>query len=148
MRTLSYLLGSGWWLAWYLPLWLAISPFVVMAVGLVRATPNEPMMLMENAFAVSAVGVAVLMLATVISGYLWTAGNHESGMSLYVRNIVLAGAAAFIVGLLLVFGAGFMAVTPKQPMTSRWAAQIVCLASAGLMLAFCLHATWRFRHRP
>jgi hypothetical protein len=147
VRTLSYLFGSGWWVAWYLPLWLAVSPFVVMTMGLTRALPDEPMMLMENAFAVSAVGLAVLMLGTVISGYFWTAGSQASGVGLYVRNIVLATAAAFIVGLLLVFGAGFMAVTPKQPMSSRWGAQIVCLASAGLMLAFCLHATWRFRHR-
>ena len=144
---MSYLFGSGWWVAWYLALWLAIGPFVVMAAGLTRATPDEPMMLMENAFAVSALGLAVLMLGTIISGYLWTAGNHAAGVWLYVRNVILAAIAACLVGLLLVFGAGFMAVTPKQPMSSRWAAQIVCLVSAGLMLAFCLHATWRFRRR-
>lgn len=144
---MSYLFGSGWWVAWYLPLWLSVGPFVAMAVGLTRAKPDEPMMLMENAFAVSAVGLVVLIIGTTVSGYFWTAGNHATGPWPYARNVILAAAAALLVGLLLVFGAGFMAVTPKQSMTSRWGAQIVCLLSAGLMLAFCLHATWRFRHR-
>lgn len=54
---------------------------------------------------------------------------------------------ALIVGFAFIFGATYYAVTPKQPMPHRWAAQIVCLASALGLVLLCLHATWRFRHR-
>jgi hypothetical protein len=106
----SYLLGGGWWTLWYALLWLAVTPFVVMTAALTRATPNEPMLAMENAFAVGSVGLFALMGATAISGY-------------------------------------FCAVTPRQPMLNRWAAQLLCLTSALLLVFFCVHATWRFRHR-
>ena len=109
---MSYLIGSGWWILWYGLLWLAVAPFVAMTAALARATPNDPVPPMENAFAVGSVGLFVL-----------------------------------IVGFAFIFGAGYYAVTPKLPMTNRWAAQLVCLASAGLLLWVCLHATWRFRHR-
>ncbi len=144
---MSYLLGSGWWVIWYALLWLSVTPFVVMAAALVRATPDEPMLVMETAFGVSAMGLIVLMAGTAISGYLWTAGGPAAGAWPYVRNVGAAAIAALVVGLFLVFGAGYYAVTPKLPMANRWAAQIICLASAALMLAFCLHAAWRFRHR-
>jgi hypothetical protein len=144
---MSYILGSGWWVIWYALLWLALTPFIVMTATLVRATPDEPMLAMETAFAIGAMGVMVLMAATAISGYLWSAGRVGAGVWPYVRNIAGAALAAFIIGLVFVFGASYYAVTPKLPMVNRWAAQIICLGSAGLMLAFCLHATWRFRHR-
>ena len=144
---MSYLFGSGWWVIWYALLWLAMAPLVVMAAALTRATPDEPMLAMETAFAISASGAVVLMAGTAISGYLWTAGGTTTGLWPYVRNVVGAALAALLIGLIFVFGAGYYAVTPKLPMVNRWVAQIVCLASAGLMLAFCLHATWRFRHR-
>jgi hypothetical protein len=58
---MSYLVGSGWWVLWYALLWLAATPFVAMAAALARATPNEPMLPMENAFAFGTVGLFVLM---------------------------------------------------------------------------------------
>lgn len=144
---MSYLLGSGWWVVWYALLWLALAPFVVMTALLARATPDEPMLAMETGFAFTALGVIVLMAATAISGYLWTAAGPAAGPWPYVRNVVGAALAALVVGLVFVFGAGYYAVTPKLPMANRWIAQVVCLLSAALLLAFCLHATWRFRHR-
>ena len=144
---MSYLIGSGWWILWYGLLWLAVAPFVAMTAALARATPNDPMLPMENAFAIGSVGLFVLMIGTAISGYLWTAGGPSSGAWLYARNIGGAVLLALIVGFAFIFGAGYYAVTPKLPMTNRWAAQLVCLASAGLLLWVCLHATWRFRHR-
>ena len=45
------------------------------------------------------------------------------------------------------FGAGYYAATPKLPMANRWAAQLICLTSAAALVFFCVHATWRFRHR-
>lgn len=144
---MSYVLGSGWWVIWYALLWLALLPFVIMAALLTRATPDEPMLAMETTFAVGPMGLVVLMAATAISGYLWTAGGPEASVWLYVRNIGGAAVAALIVGLIFVFGASYYAVTPKLPIVRRWVAQIVCVGSAALLLAFCLHATWRFRHR-
>ena len=144
---MSYLLGSGWWVLWYALLWLAVMPFVAMTALLTRATPDDPMLAMETAFAVGPMGLAVLMAGTAISGYLWTAGSAEASAWLYVRNIGGAAVAALGIGLIFVFGGSYYAVTPKLPMINRWVAQLVCLGSAALLLAFCLHATWRFRHR-
>ena len=144
---MSYLIGSGWWVIWYGLLWLAIAPYVVMTAQLTRATPNEPMLAMETAFAIGAVGLFVLMGATAISGYLWTAGGPASGGWPYVRNVGGAVLLALVVGFVFIFGAAYYAVTPGLPMVNRWAAQITCLASALLLLWICLHATWRFRHR-
>ena len=70
---MTYLLGSGWWVLWYSLLWLSLAPFVVMTAALARATPNDPMPAIETAFAVGTLGLAVLMGATAVSGYLWTA---------------------------------------------------------------------------
>jgi hypothetical protein len=144
---MSYLFGSGWWILWYAPLWLAVTPFAVMTAALTRATPNEPMMAMENAFAVGALGLFVLMGATAISGYFWTAGGSTTGDWPYVRNIGGAVVLAFVVGFAFIFGASYYAVTPGLPMVNRWAAQILCLTSALFLLFVCIHATWRFRHR-
>ena len=58
----SYLVGTGWWIVWYGILWLAVSPFVVMTVGLARATPNDSMPLMETSFAIGSVGLFALMI--------------------------------------------------------------------------------------
>ena len=144
---MNYLFGTGWWIIWYALLWLAVVPFAVMTAALTRATQNDPMMLMENTFGFCTLGLVILMGGTAISGYLWTAGTPAAAVWPYVRNIVGAVLAAVVVGLFLVFGAQYYAVTPKQPMLNRWAAQIICLASAILMLVFCLQATWRFRRR-
>jgi hypothetical protein len=144
---MNYLIGSGWWIIWYGLLWLAVVPYVVMAAALTRAIPNEPTMAMENAFAVSALSLFVLMGATAISGYLWTAGGPSNGAWPYVRNIGIAVLLALIVGFAFIFTAGYYAVLPKSPMVNRWGAQILCLASALFLLWVCLHATWRFRHR-
>jgi hypothetical protein len=144
---MSYLFGSGWWVIWYGLLWLSLVPYIVMTAALTRATPNDSMLAMEYAFAASAVGLFVLMGATVISGYLWTAGGSSGGAWPYMRNIGIAMLVAVVVGFAFIFGAGFYAVTPKQPMMNRWAAQLLCLASASFLLWVCLHATWRFRHR-
>ena len=144
---MSYLIGSGWWVLWYGLLWLSLAPFVVMTAALTRASPNEPMMVMETTFGVSAVSLFVLMGATVISGYFWTAGGSASGAWLYVRNIGAAALLALVVGFALIFGAGYYAVLPKSPMANRWAAQLVCLTSAAALVFFCIHATCRFRHR-
>ena len=144
---MSYLVGTGWWVLWYGVLWLSLMPFVAMTAALARATPNDPMPAMETAFAVGSVGLFVLMVATAISGFLWTAGGSSSGAWPYVRNIGGAVLLALIVGFAFIFGAGYYAVTPKQPMPNRWAAQLICLGSAMLLLVLCLHATWRFRHR-
>lgn len=144
---MSYFIGSGWWTLWYGLLWLAVAPFVVMTAALARATPNETALQMETAFAVGSLGLAVLMGATAISGYFWTAGGSPNGVWPYVRNIAIAALVALVVGLALIFATGFYAVRPKEPMTSRWAAQLVCVGSALALLFFSLHATWRFRHR-
>lgn len=144
---MSYLIGSGWWVPWYALLWLAIAPFMAMTAALARATPSDPMPAMETAFAVGTLGLFVLIGATTISAYFWTASNAPTGAWPYVRNIGGALLAGLLVSLALVFAAGYYAVTPKQPMANRWAAQILCLASAAMLLLFCLHATWRFRHR-
>ena len=144
---MSYLLGSGWWIVWNLLVLLAVVPYVVMTAALTRASPNDPMMTMENAFGVGTLGVMILMGATAISGYLWTAGGTSHGAWPYARNIGGAILLAFIVGFVGVFGAAYMAVTPRQPMMHRWAAQVVCLASALFLAWFCVHAAWRFRHR-
>jgi hypothetical protein len=143
----SYLLGGGWWTLWYTLLWLAVTPFVAMTAALTRATPNEPMLAMENAFAVGSVGLFVLMGATAISGYFWTAGGSTTGAWPYVRNVGGAVVLALVVGFALIFGASYYAVTPRQPMLNRWAAQLLCLTSALFLVFFCVHATWRFRHR-
>ena len=144
---MRYLFGSGWWVLWHAVLWLAVTPFVVMTAALTRASPNDPMEAMELAFAVSSLGLFVLVVATAISGYFWTAGGSATGVWPYVRNIGGAALVALVVGLAFIFGAGYYAVTPKQPMVNRWAAQLVCLGSALALLFFSLHATWRFRHR-
>jgi hypothetical protein len=143
----SYLLGGGWWTLWYALLWLAVTPFVAMTAALTRATPNEPMLAMENAFAVGSVGLFVLMGATAISGYFWTAGGSTTGAWPYVRNVGGAAVLALVVGFALIFGASYYAVTPRQPMLNRWAAQLLCLTSALFLVFFCIHAAWRFRHR-
>jgi hypothetical protein len=144
---MNYLFGSGWWMIWYALLWLALVPFIVMTAALTRAAPDAPMLVMETTFGVSTLGLIVLMAGTAISGYLWTAGGPAVGAWPYVRNIGGAVLVAIVVGLFFIFGAGFYAVTPNKAMMNRWFAQIISLASAGLLLAFCLHATWRFRHR-
>lgn len=144
---MSYLFGSGWWIVWNVLLWLAVVPYVVMTAALTRATPNDPMLTMETAFAIGTVGLVVLMGATAISGYLWTAAGPPPGAWPWVRNIGGAILLALIAGFVGVFGAGYMAVTPKQPMGSRWAAQLVCLGSTLFLAWFCIHAAWRFRHR-
>jgi len=143
----SYLLGGGWWLLWYGTLWLSLAPFVAMTVALGRAPPNEPMPAMESAFALSTMGLFVLMTATAISGGLWTAAGSSSGAWPYARNVAGAIVLALAVGFAFIFGAGYYAVTPKQPMTNRWIAQIICLGSAVFLFFLCIHATWRFRHR-
>ena len=142
-----YLLGSGWWVIWYLLLWLALVPFVVMAAALTRATPDDPMLLMENAFAISSLGLVVLMAGTVIASFLWTASGPTKTAWIWIRNVGGAALATVVIGLFFIFFAGYYAVTPKLPMMNRWAAQIISLGSAALLLAFCLHATWRFRYR-
>ena len=144
---MRYLFGSGWWILWYSALWLSLAPFVAMTAALTRAAPNEPTPALETAFAVSTVGLFVLMGATAISGYLWTAGGSPSGAWPYLRNIAGAALLAFLIGMAFIFGAGYYAVTPKQPMINRWFAQLLCLGSAVGLLLFCVHATWRFRHR-
>ena len=105
------------------------------------------MPLMETSFAIGAVGLFVLMFATALSGYFWTAGGSTQGLWPYVRNIGGAVLIALIVGFAFIFGAAYYAVTPKQPMLNRWAAQLICLVSALGLVFLCLHATWRFRHR-
>ncbi len=144
---MSYLFGSGWWIVWNTLLWLAVMPYVVMTAALTRATPNDPMLTMETAFGIGAVGLFILMGATAISGYLWTAGGTSTGAWHLIRNLGGAVLLALLVGFVGIFGAAYMAVTPKQPMTNRWAAQLVCLASALFLAWFCIHAAWRFRHR-
>jgi hypothetical protein len=144
---MSYVLGSGWWVIWYALLWLALVPFVVSAAALTRATPDEPMLLMENAFAISSLGLVVLMAGTVISSFLWTVTSPTRSAWIYIRNVGGGALAAVVIGLFFIFFAGYYAVTPKLPMMNRWAAQILSLGSAVLLLVFCLHATWRFRHR-
>lgn len=144
---MSYFLGTGWWIVWYGVLWLGVTPFVVMTAALTRAAPNDPMPLMETSFAIGTVGLFVLMFATAISGYFWTVSGPAQGAWPYIRNIGGAIALALIVGFVSIFGAAYYAVTPKLPMPNRWAAQLLCLASALGLLFFCLHATWRFRHR-
>jgi hypothetical protein len=143
----SYLIGTGWWILWYGTLWLAVAPFVVMTAMLTRATPNEPMELMEKSFAIGSVGLFVLMTGTAISGILWTVGGSAQGAWPYVRNVGVAILVALIVGFAFIFAAGFYAVVRENPMPNRWAAQLICLASALGLLFLCLHATWRFRHR-
>jgi hypothetical protein len=143
----SYLIGSGWWVLWYGLLWLALVPFVVMTVALARATPNETVSAMETAFAIGAVSVVVLAGATTVSGFFWTAAGPSSGAWPYLRNIGAALVGGTLAGLLFIFGAGYYAVVPQNPIVNRWAAQLACVASAAALLAFCLHATWRFRHR-
>jgi hypothetical protein len=143
----SYLIGSGWWVLWYAPLWLAVTPFAFMTAALARATPNEPTLEMETAFAVGSVGLFVLMIATAISGFFWTAGGPDTGAWPYVRNVGGAVLLALVVGFAFIFGASYYAVTPGLPMLNRWAAQILSLASALALLFFCVHAAWRFRHR-
>lgn len=144
---MSYLFGSGWWIVWNVLLWLAVAPFAVMTAALTRASPNDPMLTMETAFGVGTLGLMVLMGATAVSGYLWTAGGPSQGAWPYLRNIAGALLAALLIGFVGVFGAAYMAVTPRQPMSSRWGAQIVCLASALLLAWFSIHSAWRFRHR-
>jgi hypothetical protein len=144
---MSYLLGSGWWIPWHLLLWLSVTPFVAATAYLARATPNESMEAMEQAFAVGTVGVFVLMIATAISGYLWTAGGSPEGAWPYVRNMAGAALAALLFGFVFIFGAGYYAVTPGLPMVNRWAAQLLSLTSALALVLFCVHAAWRFRHR-
>lgn len=144
---MRYLFGGGWWLLWYGTLWLALVPFVAMTIALARATPNEPMPAMETAFALSTVSLFVLMGATAIAGYFWTAGGSSSGLWTYLRNIGGAVLIALIVGFAFIFGAAYYAVTPKQPMMNRWAAQLLCLGSATFLFLLTVHATWRFRHR-
>lgn len=144
---MSYFIGSGWWMIWYALLWLAVTPFVAMTAALARATPNDPMLAMEQAFAVGTVGMIVLMAATTISGYFWTAGGSTTGAWPYIRNIGGAVLLAFVVGFGFIFAASYYAVTPRLPMLNRWAAQLVSLASALALVLFCIHATWRFRHR-
>jgi len=144
---MSYLIGSGWWILWYIPLWLAVVPFALMTAQLARATPNEPMLAMETTFAVGTIGLFVLMGATAISGVLWTIGGPSSGAWVYVRNVGSAVVLALVVGFAFIFGASYYAVTPNLPMVNRWAAQLLSLASSLLLLWICLHATWRFRHR-
>jgi hypothetical protein len=144
---MSYLFGSGWWIVWNVLLWLAVIPYIVMTAALTRASPNDPMLTMEYAFAVGTLGMAILMGATAVSGYLWTAGGASQGTWPYVRNVAGALLLAFIVGFVGVFGAAYMAVTPRQAMSSRWAAQLVCLGSALFLAWFCIHSAWRFRHR-
>jgi hypothetical protein len=143
----SYFIGTGWWILWYAILWLAVVPFAVMTAMLTRATPNEPMELLEKAFAVGTVGLFVLMIGTAISGVLWTVGGSSHGAWPYVRNVGIAILVALIAGFAGIFGAGFYAVVRENPMPNRWAAQLLCLASALGLLFLCLHATWRFRHR-
>jgi hypothetical protein len=143
----SYFIGTGWWILWYGILWLAVVPFAVMTAMLTRATPNEPMDLLEKAFAVGTVGLFVLMIGTAISGVLWTVGGSSHGAWPYVRNVGIAILVALIAGFAGIFGAGFYAVVRENPMPNRWAAQLLCLASALGLLFLCLHATWRFRHR-
>ena len=144
---MSYFIGTGWWILWYGILWLAVVPFAVMTAMLTRATPNEPMELLEKAFAVGTVGLFVLMIGTAISGVLWTVGGSSQGAWQYLRNVGIAILVALIVGFAGIFGAGFYAVVRENPMPNRWAAQLLCLASALGLLFLCLHATWRFRHR-
>jgi hypothetical protein len=144
---MSYLFGSGWWIVWHVLLWVSVVPYVVMTAALTRASPNDPMMTMEYAFAVGSLGFFVLTVGTVASGYLWTAGGAPGGAWPYVRNIIGAILLALVVGLGGVFGAAYMAAAPNQPMWHRWAAQLVCLGSALFLLWFCIHAAWRFRHR-
>ena len=107
IHNVSYFLGSGWWILWYGVLWLALSPFAVMTAGLTRATPNDPMPLMETSFAIGSVGLFVLMIATAIAGYFWTAGGSAHGVWPYVRNIGGAILLALIVGFALIFGAAY-----------------------------------------
>lgn len=76
---MSYLLGGGWWTLWYALLWLAVTPFVAMTAALTRATPNEPMLAMENAFAVGSVGLFVLMGATANLGVLLDRRRIDDG---------------------------------------------------------------------
>ena len=38
---MSYLIGNGWWVIWYVVLRLGVAPFVAMTVALARAMPNE-----------------------------------------------------------------------------------------------------------
>jgi len=102
---------------------------------------------MEAAFALSVMGLFVLMTSTAISAALWTAAGSSSGLWAYVRNVGGAIVLALAVGFAFIFGAGYYAVTPKQPMMNRWIAQIVCLGSAVFLVLFSIHATWRFRHR-
>ena len=102
---------------------------------------------METAFAVGTVGLFVLMIATTISGFFWTAGGSATGTWPYVRNVGGAVLLALVVGFAFIFGASYYAVTPRLPMLNRWAAQVLSLASALSLLFFCVHATWRFRHR-
>ena len=147
MPVMTYLFGSGWWIVWNILLWLAVLPYVVMTAALTRASPNDPMLTMETAFGVGAVGLFILMGATAISGYLWTAGGTAQGAWPYLRNIGVALLIALVVGFVGVFGAAYMAVTPNQPMSSRWGAQIVCLTSALFLAWIGIHAAWRFRHR-
>jgi len=144
---MSYLFGSGWWILWHILLWLSVVPYVVMTAALTRASPNDPMLTMETAFAVGTLGLFVLVVCTVASGYLWTAGGSPAGAWPYVRNIGGAILLAVIVGLAGVFGAAYMAATPNQPMSHRWGAQLICLGSALFLAWFCIHAAWRFRHR-
>ena len=42
---------------------------------------------------------------------------------------------------------GISALSVVVLMLNRWAAQLTCVGSAAVLLAFCLHAAWRFRHR-
>ena len=132
---------------WHAALWLAVAPFVAMTVALTRASATTPYPPLETAFAISSVGAFVLVAATVIASVLWTVAGGGAGFMAYARNVALATVAGLVLGFIGGFGAGYYVASAGAPVANRWAAHVVCLASVGALLWFCLHATWRFRHR-
>lgn len=141
---MSYLLGSGAWVLWYVFLWAAVAPFAALLVAFARAQPGEVSNGVDVAFALCNVGLFALLAATLVSAVLWAAAGHAPGAGKYVRALAL-WLTGWLVGGWFVYMSLFQAASHTEPHGARWRALLVVLAAVLLAHAANLHAAWRFR---
>jgi hypothetical protein len=144
-KTLTFLFGSGWWLLWYVVLWAAVAPSLILLVWLLRA----PALAAQHPGGISTLqGLAIVLhpLIVPVSAALLTFSRSTPGMMKYVLGVGLAAMLWFF-GFWFMLAAWWSIDGLNTPRTERTWNILFMLAVSLALHGFNLCAAWSFRSR-
>jgi phosphoglycerol transferase MdoB-like AlkP superfamily enzyme len=144
-KAAAFLFGGGWWTVWYLALWSATLPALVL-LGWYLRSPASAGQHPGAASTAQALGMVSFALIVPVSVILWTLGRASAGPTKYALGAV-ALVALWFVSQMLIYYCWYYIDMPKLPREER-APRILGMAATALALhLFNLYAAWRFRRR-